>query len=145
MAVSLIIRIPSLPPAEYAANKSRGAAWQVQQRASHGKRGAFEQVVALVKEQGWNQVPLKQARVKVTFGLPDKRKRDGCGLIERMKPWLDGLTAKVYKTHIGAGVIFDDDLESIGFPEFHWVFSRGEPFTEIQVWALEEEHGSAVD
>lgn len=121
----LRIRIPSLPPAEYSANKSRGAAWGRQFRVSHGKRGAAAEIHALVIEQGWQGEPIEKAVVKVTFGLPDRRKRDHSGLIERFKPWLDGL--------VTAGVLVDDNLEVIGWPNYGHCYSPREPYTEIEV------------
>jgi len=121
----LKIRIPSLPPAEYGANKSRGADWGRQYRVSHGKRGAAEEIHALVMEQGWQGEPLEKAMIKVTFGLPDRRKRDHGGLVERFKPWLDGL--------VSAGVLTDDSLEVIGWPEYSHCYSPRCPFTEIEV------------
>ena len=132
----LKIRLPSLPPAEYSANKSRGADWGRQYRVSHGKRGAADEIITAVLEQGWHGAPLKKAVVKVTFGLPDRRKRDHGGLIERFKPWLDALTrnpdpkTKVWR---GVGVLWDDDLETIGWPEYGHCYSPREPFTQIQV------------
>ncbi len=131
----LRIVLAELPPASYGANQSRGAHWGRQYRDSHGKRGAVEHVVVLVREQGWNRPPLEKARVKVTFGLPDKRRRDATGLIERVKPYLDGLTSKPDKNGVvhGASVIVDDDLECIGFPDFGWFSSPRVPVTIISV------------
>ena len=69
---SLRIEMPYLPPAEYGANRSRGAAWQRQYRVSHGKRGAVEEIMALVLEQGWEWPPMERATVRLTFYLPSR-------------------------------------------------------------------------
>jgi len=112
MTRSLRLEIPSLPPAEYSANKARGAAWGRQYRVSHGKRGAADEIIAAVNLQTWEGPPMERARIVITFHLPDRRKRDAGMLQERMKPWFDALTPK------GAGVIQDDDLATIGFPTY---------------------------
>ena len=75
MTASLRICIPSLPPAEFSANNSRGRAWYAKAKAASGKRGAYDLIIALVHEQGWNKEPLTKAVVTVAFGLPDRRKR----------------------------------------------------------------------
>ena len=121
----LTITLNQLPPAEYGANKSRGAAWGRQFRVSHGKRGAAEQIKALVLEQGWQEEPLEKAVLLVTFHLPDRRKRDHGALVERFRPWLDGLVA--------AGVLTDDNLEVIGWPQYSHCYSPRKPMTIIEV------------
>ena len=126
---SLRIEIPCLPPAEYGANRSRGAAWQRQFRVSRGKRGAVEQIVALVKEQGWQGPPMTRARVSVHFQLPDRRRRDPGMLQERMKPYFDGL--------VEAGVIEDDDLATIGWPVYSHSLHPRQPGTIITVEDME--------
>lgn len=121
----LRLDLPCLPPAEYGANRSRGAAWERQYRVAHGKRGAGDQIVALVLEQGWQGPPMGRAEVRLTFYLPDRRRRDGLGLLERLKPWVDGL--------VEAQVIKDDDLGTIGFPVPHWEYRPRSPGTVIEV------------
>lgn len=139
MTLVLRLLIPSLPPVEYASNQSRGAAWGRQYRVSHGKRGAAELIMALVKEQEWQGEPLEKAVVTVTFGLPDRRKRDHGGLIERFKPWLDALTrnpdpkTKVWR---GAGVLWDDDLLCIGWPVYGDFLSPKNPQTIIEIYEV---------
>ena len=125
MTSRLSISIPSLPPASYGANKARGAHWGRQYQDSHGKRGAIEQIKALVLEQGWQGPALDRATVTVTFGLPDKRRRDPGGLQERMKPWFDGL--------VEAGVLTDDSLKEIGWPCYGHFLSPRKPTTIIEV------------
>ena len=125
MLRTLRIELPCLPPAEYSANRSRGAAWQRNYRVSHGNRGAVEQIVALVKEQGWEGPPMERARIYCIFYLPDRRRRDGLSLWERSKPWFDGL--------VEAGVIRDDDLLTISFPTAWGIYRKGEPGTAIEV------------
>lgn len=135
MTASLRIVIPSLPPASYGANESRGQHWGRQYRDAHGKRGAIPEVFALVLEQGWDRPPLEKALVTVTFGLPDRRRRDGLMLMERVKPYIDALTSKPdgYGVVHGACVIVDDDLECIGFPVGGWFYSPRQPQTIIEV------------
>ncbi len=130
---ALTIRLPCLPPAEYSANNDRGRSFWHKQKVT---ASAYDEIVIAVREQGWHGEPLMVATVKVTFGLPDRRKRDSGGLTERFKPWLDALTrnpdskTKVWR---GVGVLWDDELEVIGWPEYSHVYSPKEPFTEIQI------------
>ena len=122
---SVRLELPSLPPVEYSANRSRGAPWQRQYRVSHGKRGAVEEIVALIREQGWQGPAMKKAEVSVTFYLPDRRRRDPLGLWERMKPWMDGV--------VESKVLKDDDLATIGFPTATWEYRKGRPGTVMVV------------
>ena len=115
----LHLKLPALPPSEYSANRARGADWGRQYRVSRGKRGAIEELVALVKTRQWNGPAMDHARIEVHFQLPDRRRRDGLGLLERLKPWVDGL--------VEAGVIKDDALVNIGFPQATWEYVKGEP------------------
>lgn len=128
----LRLTLPYLPPAEYGANRARGAAWQRQFRVSHGKGGAVDTIIALVNETGWHGPPMQKAVLRITFYLPDKRRRDGMMLLERCKPWFDGL---VYRG--GAGVIKDDDLGTIGFPVPAWEYRKGQPGTTIEIQEVE--------
>lgn len=124
---SLRVELPYLPPPEFSANRSRGAAWQRQWRVSRGRRGAIEEIILLVKEQGWQGPPMERARVSVHFQLPDRRRRDPGALQERMKPWFDGL--------VEAEVLADDNLDVIGWPIYsHDVVPR-QPRTVITVEA----------
>ena len=127
---TLRLELPCLPPAEYSANRARGAAWQRQYRVSHGKRGAVGEIIALVKEQGWEGPPMEHARVSCTFYFPDRRRRDGLSLWERSKPWFDGL--------VEAGVIRDDDLMTISFPTACGTYRKGKPGTVIKVQEEED-------
>lgn len=123
---SLKLELPCLPPVEYSANQSRGAAWQRQWRIAHdARRGAVDEIVALVREQGWQGPPMDLAEIRVTFYLPDRRKRDGLGLLERLKPWIDGL--------VTSGIIQDDDLNTIGFLSHAWEYRPRQPGTVIMV------------
>ena len=122
---TLHLELPCLPPAEYSANRSRGAGWERLYRISRGRRGAVEEIIALVKEQSWQGPPMEKARVSVHFQLPDRRRRDPGALQERVKPWFDGL--------VEAQVIVDDDLRTIGWPSYtHEVVPR-QPKTTITV------------
>ncbi len=137
---ALTISLPTLPPVEYSANKSRGRSWKAQYGASYGKRGARDQIMALVLEQGWKGQPLTTARVLVHFYLPDLRTRDHGMLVERCKPWLDALTVG-FKTKegwiAGAGVILDDKLKCIGFPVYTYEYRSRQAGTIITVEAIE--------
>ena len=124
---TLHLELPCLPPAEYSANRSRGAPWQRQYRVSRGKRGAVDEIVALIREQGWQGPAMKKAEVSVTFYLPDRRRRDPLGLWERMKPWIDGLVEGE------TPVLKDDDLRTIGFPSATWEYRKGRPGTLIEI------------
>ena len=118
--------IPSLPPAEYSANYARGRHWAEKQRVT---QAAHDEIIAEVRNQGWQGPTLQKAHVKVIFTLPSRRKIDGGSLVERSKPWIDGLVL--------AGVIADDDLETIGFPEFSHTYERraqAQTVVEVYVW-----------
>ena len=123
---TLRLELPSLPPAEYSSNRARGAAWQRQYRVSHdAKEGAVNEIMWTVREQGWQGPPMQKAEVRLMFYLPDRRRRDGLGLLERVKPWIDGLVV--------SGVIKDDDLSTIGFPTACREYRKGQPGTVIKV------------
>ena len=134
----LRLTLPCLPPVEYSANNSRGQHWAQKQKIT---QSAHDEIFIAVREQGWHGEPLTKAVVKVTFGLPDRRKRDHGSLVERFKPWLDALTrnpdpkTKVWR---GVGVLWDDDLECIGWPVYTHVFSPRSPFTQITIEAKED-------
>ena len=129
---TLRIEMPSLPPAEYSSNNSRGKSYWVKQKITSL---AHDEIIAAVLEQGWKGEPLENAVVKVSFGLPDRRKRDYNSLIERFKPWQDALTRNPDKNGIwrGAGVLWDDDLDTIGWPMFSHFLSPKNPVTIIEV------------
>jgi len=128
---TLRLTLPCLPPAEYGANRARGAAWQRQYRVSHGKQGAVDEIIGLVKEQGWEGPAMQRATIKIMFHLPDRRRRDGFGLLERMKPWLDGLVQGEMP------VLRDDDLRTIGFPTADWCWDPGSPKTVVEITEIE--------
>jgi len=70
---------------------------------------------------------MQQATIKIMFHLPDRRRRDGFGLLERMKPWLDGLVQGKMP------VLRDDDLRTIGFPIANWCWDPRHPQTVIEI------------
>lgn len=84
-------------------------------------------MVALVKEQGWQGPPMERAEISLIFYLPDRQRRDGLMLLERMKFWIDGLV----ESH--PPVIKDDDLLTIGFPAATAIYRKGQPGTVIEV------------
>jgi len=133
--VQVTITLPSLPPAEYSANYARGRHWAVKQKIT---TAAHDEIIAALLEQGWRSdgEPLAKAMVTVTFYLPDRRKRDHGGLVERFKPWLDALTRNPDpRTGVwrGAGVLWDDDLETIGWPVYGHCYSPRKPLTVVEV------------
>lgn len=122
----LTLVLPSLPPTEYSANYSRGQHWANKQEAT---QAAHDEIIAEVRNQGWHREPLQHARISVLFYLPDRRKRDSGGLIERFKPWLDALTVKC-----GGDVIQDDDLATIGWPTYRHEYRARQPGTQIEIY-----------
>ncbi len=99
------ITIPSLPPKEFSPNW-RGH-WSARGRAG---RQAHDDVIALVKEQGWNGQPLTGVTISVSWGVKDKRRRDTDNFAARTKPYIDAL--------VMAGVLEDDS-------RFHVLFQYG--------------------
>ena len=88
------------------------------------KNQAINDVIALVKEQGWNQKPLERAVIRIAWGMPDKRARDLDNLLSSCKAHLDGL--------VHAGVIVDDSWQHVGIEL--WGFdSPKNPLTLIEV------------
>ena len=103
-------------------------AWQRQWRISHDvKEGAVDEIIWTVREQDWRGPAMKKAEIRLTFYLPDRRRRDGLMLLERMKPWLDGLVQGQQP------VLVDDDLATIGFPVALWEYRKGSPGTLIEI------------
>ena len=119
---ALCIFLNHLPEPSYSANRSRGQHWIRQYEDSLDTK---DEIVVLVRSAGWQKAPLVKARVVIAFGLPDKRRRDHDGLVQRMKPYFDAL--------ITAGVLSDDSLDVIGWPEYRSALSPKEPYTLIQV------------
>ena len=89
------ITIPSLPPKEFSPNW-RGH-WAVRGKAANA---AYDEVIALVAEQGWNNIPLDAAHITVSWGVKDRIRRDTDNFVGRTKPYIDGL--------VKAQVIADD-------------------------------------
>ena len=89
----LTIILPMLPPRVLSPNGSN-VHWSQQWRE---KQAIKDQVRALVLEQGWPGPPIQQARVVISFGLPDRRVRDDDNLMGNgmVKAILDALTGKV--------------------------------------------------
>ena len=155
-AQAISITLPYLPPASYSANSR--AHWS----AKRGKRGAnhdvLDDVRMLLAEQGWvcssryrgvrirlqvgwhglhaecrHGLALDQAKITVRFGFPDKRHRDPGSCQERIKPCFDAL--------VRCGLLADDSLEVIGWPEYSHHYSPKQPSTTI--WIEEVLEGSA--
>ena len=136
-ARSITIVLPYLPPASYSANS------RTHWTAKRGKRGAnrdvLDDVRILLAEQNWrcrytgllrhgdcqHRPPLERAKISVCFGLPDKRRRDPGGLQERAKSCFDSL--------VRLGVLADDSLGVIGWPEYSHHYSPKQPSTTIRI------------
>ena len=137
VAQAITITLPYLPPATYSANSR--AHWSTKR----GKRGAnhdvFDDVRMLLAEQGWlcvfewvkghgtcpHHMPLDRARIGVSLCFPDRRRRDPGSCQERLKPCFDAL--------VSCGVIADDSLEVIGWPEYSHHYSPKQPSTTIRI------------
>ncbi len=132
----LTIVLDALPPAEYAANESRGKSFWYLEKA---RDAALNDVGVALNQTGWDHSsPLETARLRITFYLPTKVKRDHGSLVERMKPILDALTVPTYKKSgeihkNGYGVLLDDDLDCIGFPDYRFEYRPRQPGTLIEV------------
>lgn len=100
------ITIPSLPPVEFSPNW-RGH-WRSRSKAG---RQAHDDVIALVKEQGWDSTPLSGVTISVSWGVKDKRRRDTDNFAARTKPYIDAL--------VKAGVLEDDSRFHVLF-QFSW-------------------------
>lgn len=87
-------------------------------------------VTALVLGWGKPAQPYQKARVRFTYLLGTKHRRDGDNLVTATKPLLDAL--------VHCGVIQDDSLEAIGIPDYDWQYWK-ESLTVIDVWDLTEE------
>ena len=142
VAKTITITLPYLPPASYS-NNSR-AHWT----ARRGGRDAdnhsvSDDVILAVRGLEWHGEVLQKAVIQVTFGLPDRRRYDGDNLIARMKPVFDALcplkqVGKFPNLRMtgGAGVIQDDALEVIGWPEYSHYYSPKQPSTTIRIEEL---------
>ncbi len=133
----LRIELDSLPPAEYAVNRSGGRSHWFKKKA---RDAALNDVGVALNQAGWNRTdpPLEKARLTVTFYLPTRVRRDHGSLVERMKPILDALTMPTYKKDLtiqkdGYGVLLDDDLDCIGWPTYQHEYRPRQPGTIIEV------------
>ncbi len=132
----LRIELDSLPPAEYAANQNRGMSHWFTKKA---RDAALNDIGVALNQAGWDRSPpLEKVHVTVTFYLPDKRKRDHGGLVERMKPIFDALTVPTYRKDgtihkDGYGVMLDDDLACLGWPTYRDEYRKGQSGTVIEI------------
>ncbi len=124
MTDSLIITLPGLPPASYSPN-SRVPYW-ARSKDSHD---LLDDLRILLIEAGWDHKRIPMPRARVTFHL-DKRRRDHDNLIPRLKPVWDNL--------VRAGVIEDDSLRVLGWPEYRHEY--GKPKTVIELWSAKVGH-----
>ena len=100
------ITVPSLPPVEFSPNW-RGH-WSARSRAGNK---AHDDIIALVKEQGWDGKALSGVTISVSWGVKDKRRRDTDNFAARTKPYIDALVL--------AGVLEDDSRFHVLF-QFSW-------------------------
>ena len=132
----LRIELSALPPAEYAVNRSGGRSHWFKKEA---RDAALNDVGVALNLAGWDRSPpLETAHLTITFYLPTKIKRDHGSLVERMKPILDALTVPTYKKSgeihkNGYGVLLDDDLDCIGFPDYRYEYRPRQPGTVITI------------
>ena len=94
------ITIPSLPPKEFSPNAR--VHWAVRGKAANA---AYDTIIALVAEQGWNNIPLNVAHITVSWGVKDRIRRDTDNFVGRTKPYIDGL--------VKAQVIADDSRHHV--------------------------------
>ena len=94
------ITIPSLPPKEFSPNAR--VHWAVRGKAANA---AYDMIIALVAEQGWNNFPLDVAHITVSWGVKDRVRRDTDNFVGRTKPYIDGL--------VKAQVIADDSRHHV--------------------------------
>ncbi len=113
------IVLPYLPPKELSPNARLH--WSKKQQAKHKMQ---DDVLALVKEQGWSGPALERAVVKFSWGMPDKRRRDLDNCLSSCKAALDAIVA--------AGVIVDDSWQNIKI-EIEGFESPKKPMTIIEV------------
>ena len=102
----LTITVPGLPPKEWSPNARTH--WAPKAKVAVE---APSDVMALVKEQGWSGDPMDAARISVSWGVKDKRRRDTDNFVGRTKPFIDGLVL--------AKVLVDDSRYNVSY-EFQW-------------------------
>lgn len=91
------ITLPGLPDPNLSPNSR--VSWAVRYRAT---LVAKDEVVALVREQGWFRAPIQgKVVLKITWCPADRRRRDYDNLVGAMKPYIDALVV--------AGVLVDDN------------------------------------
>ena len=112
------ITVPSLPPVEFSPNW-RGH-WSARSRAGHK---AHDDIIALVKEQGWSGKALSGVTISVSWGVKDKRRRDTDHFAASTKPYIAALVL--------AGVLEDDSRFDVLF-QFSW-HEAGQSETVITV------------
>jgi len=118
--LALSITIPRLPSAVFGGNSRQH--WRIRYRES---LAVYDEVVALVKETGYNEGMLVQPRMEIRWGIPDKRRRDFDNLVARTKPFIDGL--------VKAGVVGDDSIRDF-VSDYGWFESPRKPMTLIKVY-----------
>ncbi|SUO95229.1 hypothetical protein [Suttonella ornithocola] len=79
------------PPSELMPNNKNGRHWAVTHKA---KLKAREDAYFLTLQAGWRGADVSNG-IKVTFYLPDKRRRDNDNLLAASKPALDGFAKAI--------------------------------------------------
>ena len=131
------LELPYLPPYAYSSN-GRGH-WTARRGAKTGVNHTIvEDIHFLLVEAGWpvGERIIERASISVTFILPDRRKRDHDGLIQRLKPVYDALVYRQIKrggTLVARGLLRDDGLDYIGWPRYGHRYQKGVSMTIIEL------------
>ena len=120
---SIVLTMP-LPPVEFSMNSSSGRSWYAQRGRRAAKEQALAYVMKAVQDARWDGVQFEHPVVRVTFHLPTRHVLDHDSLVQRTKPLWDALSEPKGKKTTGLGVIFDDDLTTIGFPEYSYEYRK---------------------
>ncbi len=132
-ATPLVVTIPGRPPTPNARRHWRTTAadnkdWKDAAFAA-GMDGIFEHGLAGHGE--WPAKGIDRARVRVTFIVPTRTRRDLDNLIASTKPLTDGLVA--------CGVLRDDSTEAITEMTFGVEYRKGVAATEYRIETAGEE------
>lgn len=110
----LRIELPWLPPASYSPNSRAG--WQEKRGPRGDNNKVQDDVRVLVLEAGWDGEVFPAARCWATFHLPTRAKRDHDNLVARTVP--------IWNALVRLGVLADDSIAVIGFPQYGQIYSK---------------------
>lgn len=124
----MLVTIPGRPPTPNESNRAiaRQKAWRERREwretaAGWAQKGRQE----WERRHGMDWRPLRRADVRVTFVVPDNRRRDIDNLIGTVKPLLDGI--------VDAGLIVDDSIGVIASIAFFTVRMPGTVETVFEI------------